>query len=100
MSSMDRLRVNSYHVTNFHFANVTSGANFSIGDGLVHFLSLFPLPPNKRNGRTVIRMRSSKITFEKVVVFIISGSHCRRLLFSTFTYFPHQTAATSPTGSS
>ena len=41
MSSMDGLKVTSYHVTNLHFANVTRGAKFSIGDGLVHFLSSF-----------------------------------------------------------
>lgn len=52
MSSADCLRVNSYHVTNFHFANVTSRANFSISDGLVHFLSSFRCP--RTNGRSAL----------------------------------------------
>lgn len=49
---VDRLRVNSYHVTNFHFANVTSGANFSISDGLVHFLSSSRCP--RTNGGSAL----------------------------------------------
>lgn len=79
------------HVTVWHFA--TSRANLSI----LRWLRLLPqwLSSNFHKEdyqlHAVVHPQSKEeITFEQIVVFVISGSHFKRVVFVLLKYFSHK----------